>query len=219
MRQNSYRIRLHKIYDLLFRNYQVNYRLDFIPSCLHLDKMSLKREKPDNSDQNEDGSLRKRQYAQPAKIGTKLPPHLESQVDSFWKAQKDEQEAIHTAGPLKPDFKTLADLPLSRVKRVMKADGDVRMISAEAPVVFARACSMFILDLTLRSWFEATGKDRRTVQKEDVYDAILKADVFDFLVDIVNGVLEQEKEELKQQRKNQALASASAQTSEMAEES
>ena len=181
--------------------------------------MSLKREKPDNSDQNEDGSTRKRQYALPARIGTKLSPHLESQIESFWKAQKDEQEAIHTTGPLKPDFKTLADLPLSRVKRVMKADGDVRMISAEAPVVFARACSMFILDLTLRSWFEATGKDRRTVQKEDVFDAILKADVFDFLVDIVNGVLEQEKEELKQQRKNQALASSSAQPSDMTDES
>ena len=141
-----------------------------------------------------------RKKFKPAKIGSKLAPQLEAQLDSFWKAQKEEQLALHSSGPLKPDFKTVADLPLSRVKRVMKADGDVRMVSAEAPVVFARACAMFILDLTLRSWFEATGKDRRTIQREDVHDAILKADVYDFLVDIVNGVLEQEKEELRQRR-------------------
>ena len=141
-----------------------------------------------------------RKKFKPAKIGSKLAPQLEAQLDSFWKAQKEEQLALHSSGPLKPDFKTVADLPLSRVKRVMKADGDVRMVSAEAPVVFARACAMFILDLTLRSWFEATCKDRRTIQREDVHDAILKADVYDFLVDIVNGVLEQEKEELRQRR-------------------
>ena len=36
--------------------------------------------------------------------------------------------------------------------QIMKSDQDVRMISAEAPVLFARACECFILDLTLRAW-------------------------------------------------------------------
>ncbi len=48
------------------------------------------------------------------------------------------------------DFKTHNDLPLARIKRIMKSDEDVRMISAEAPVLFAKACEMFILELTLR---------------------------------------------------------------------
>lgn len=48
------------------------------------------------------------------------------------------------------DFKTIADLPLARIKRIMKSDEDVRMISAEAPVLFAKACELFILDLTMR---------------------------------------------------------------------
>ncbi len=43
-----------------------------------------------------------------------------------------------------------ADLPLARIKRIMKADDDVHMIRAEAPVLFAKACEMFILELTLR---------------------------------------------------------------------
>lgn len=48
------------------------------------------------------------------------------------------------------DFKNHNDLPLARIKRIMKCDEDVRMISAEAPVLFAKACEMFILELTLR---------------------------------------------------------------------
>jgi hypothetical protein len=47
----------------------------------------------------------------------------------------------------------------------MKADEDVRMISAEAPVIFARACEMFILELTLRSW-NHRGEQKENTPKE-----------------------------------------------------
>lgn len=67
----------------------------------------------------------------------------------------------------------------------MKADEDVRMISAEAPVIFARACEMFILELTLRSWNHTEENKRRTLQKNDIAAAITRTDIFDFLVDIV----------------------------------
>jgi hypothetical protein len=32
----------------------------------------------------------------------------------------------------------------------MKSDEDVRMISAEAPVLFAKACELFVMDMTIR---------------------------------------------------------------------
>ncbi|QHN96967.1 Nuclear transcription factor Y subunit [Arachis hypogaea] len=67
----------------------------------------------------------------------------------------------------------------------MKADEDVRMISAEAPVIFAKACEMFILELTLRSWIHTEENKRRTLQKNDIAAAISRNDVFDFLVDII----------------------------------
>jgi len=47
-------------------------------------------------------------------------------------------------------FKNHNDLPLARIKRIMKSDEDVRMIRAETPVLFARACELFILELTIR---------------------------------------------------------------------
>ena len=49
----------------------------------------------------------------------------------------------------------------------MKVDGDVSLISAEAPIVFARACEMFILELTLRSWNHTEENKRRTPQKNN----------------------------------------------------
>ena len=59
------------------------------------------------------------------------------------------------------------------------------MISSEAPVLFAKACEMFILELTLRSWIHSEENKRRTLQRNDIAAAITKTDIFDFLVDIV----------------------------------
>ncbi|XVF63198.1 hypothetical protein PTKIN_Ptkin09bG0068800 [Pterospermum kingtungense] len=102
---------------------------------------------------------------------------LQQQLQNFWANQY--QEIEQTA-----DFKNHS-LPLARIKKIMKADEDVRMISAEAPVVFARACEMFILELTLRSWNHTEENKRRTLQKNDIAAAITRTDIFDFLVDIV----------------------------------
>lgn len=102
---------------------------------------------------------------------------LQQQLQSFWATQYQEIEKVN-------DFKNHS-LPLARIKKIMKADEDVRMISAEAPVVFARACEMFILELTLRSWNHTEENKRRTLQKNDIAAAITRTDIFDFLVDIV----------------------------------
>lgn len=102
---------------------------------------------------------------------------LQQQLQSFWANQYQEIEQT-------TDFKNHS-LPLARIKKIMKADEDVRMIAAEAPVIFARACEMFILELTLRSWNHTEENKRRTLQKNDIAAAITRTDIFDFLVDIV----------------------------------
>ena len=113
----------------------------------------------------------------------------------FWEGQLKEHLQMPLCSLSK--FKTHSDLPLARIKRIMKADEDVRMVSAEAPVIFARACRVFILELTMRSWFEAEEAKRKTLQKEDVHAAILKTDVFDFLVDVVDGTIEEEQKQIR----------------------
>ena len=67
----------------------------------------------------------------------------------------------------------------------MKSDEDVRMISSEAPILFAKAAEMFIIDLTIRAWIHTEDGKRRTLQKNDIAMAISKTDIFDFLIDIV----------------------------------
>ncbi len=61
----------------------------------------------------------------------------------------------------------------------------LQMIAAEAPVLFAKACEMFILELTLHSWIHMEENKRQTLQRNDIADAITRGDIFDFLVDIV----------------------------------
>lgn len=82
------------------------------------------------------------------------------------------------------DYK-LHHLPLARIKKVMKADPDVKMISAEAPILFAKGCDIFITELTMRAWIHAEENKRRTLQRSDIASALTKSDMFDFLIDIV----------------------------------
>merc|ERR1740136_111440 len=112
---------------------------------------------------------------------------LSSHLSSFWTEQLSEMRNLGTNAPqTEQDFKNHNDLPLARIKRIMKSDEDVRMISAEAPVLFAKACEMFILELTLRSWSYSENNKRRTLQKEDIREAIQRTDIFDFLVDVIH---------------------------------
>lgn len=116
-------------------------------------------------------------YQQAQQFHHQQQQQQQQQLQIFWSNQMQEIEQT-------TDFKNHS-LPLARIKKIMKADEDVRMISAEAPVVFAKACEMFILELTLRSWIHTEENKRRTLQKNDIAAAISRTDVFDFLVDII----------------------------------
>ena len=67
------------------------------------------------------------------------------------------------------------------------------MISAEAPVLFAKACELFIIELTHRAWQYTEEGKRRTLQKSDIAACIYNTEIFDFLMDIIP------KEEMKSQ--------------------
>ena len=108
---------------------------------------------------------------------------LNGALNGFWAEQFQQVQVLPPS--TEQDFKNHNDLPLARIKRIMKSDEDVRMISAEAPVLFAKACELFILELTLRSWNFSQHHKRRTLQKEDIREAIQRTDIFDFLVDVI----------------------------------
>ncbi|PHT53920.1 Nuclear transcription factor Y subunit C-1 [Capsicum baccatum] len=68
----------------------------------------------------------------------------------------------------------------------MKDNEDVCKVSGEAPMLMAKACEMFIQELTLRSWFNTEENKRWMVQKKDVAKVIERTELIDFLVDIVH---------------------------------
>merc|ERR1719259_39180 len=77
------------------------------------------------------------------------------------------------------------ELALARIKRIMKLDEEVKMISSEAPALFSKAAEIFITELALRAWVHTEDNKRRTLQRNDIAMAITKYDQFDFLIDIV----------------------------------
>ncbi|KAF5274142.1 hypothetical protein FQR65_LT04540 [Abscondita terminalis] len=100
-------------------------------------------------------------------------------LQQFWPKVLEEIKAIATM-----DLRQQV-LPLARIKKIMKLDEEVKMISAEAPLLFAKAAEIFIHELTLRAWVHTEDNKRRTLQRNDIAMAITKFDQFDFLIDIV----------------------------------
>ncbi|CAG0912562.1 unnamed protein product [Notodromas monacha] len=118
------------------------------------------------------------------------PTAAQVELDNFWPKVLEDIKKLtpqFTApfSTTQNDYRAQADLPLARIKKIMKLDEDVKMISAEAPVVFAKAAEIFIHELTLRAWIQAEEGKRRTLQRSDIAQAIAKCDQFDFLIDIV----------------------------------
>eukprot|EP01130_Rhizamoeba_saxonica_P016831 TRINITY_DN7856_c0_g1_i1.p1 TRINITY_DN7856_c0_g1~~TRINITY_DN7856_c0_g1_i1.p1 ORF type:complete len:245 (+),score=45.40 TRINITY_DN7856_c0_g1_i1:50-784(+) len=77
------------------------------------------------------------------------------------------------------------NLPLERIKKIMKFDEDVQMIRGEVRYLFAKACEAFIRELSLLAWQVTEENKRKTLQKNDVATAVERTEIYDFLEDIV----------------------------------
>jgi histone H3/H4 len=79
---------------------------------------------------------------------------------TFW---HDQNAEINSMDPTHEGWRT-PEMPLARVKKIMRMDEDIKMISAEVPVLFSKAASIFIKELTLRAWLQTEEAKRRTLQ-------------------------------------------------------
>ncbi|KAF6145883.1 hypothetical protein GIB67_028878 [Kingdonia uniflora] len=98
-------------------------------------------------------------------------------LEAFW-----EQQMLEIS-QLSADFKYDPELPVARIKKIMKANEE--MTSADAPITLAKACEFFIQELTIRSWLHTKENSRGTLQSDDVENAISHEEALDFLVDVV----------------------------------
>ncbi|KAI4346932.1 hypothetical protein L6164_007795 [Bauhinia variegata] len=102
----------------------------------------------------------------------------EQTVELFWQQQMF--DIAHNKA-----HKSHHQLPLARIKKIIKADKEVKMVSTETPIVVGKACEIFIQELTLRAWMCTEGCKRRTMQNCDIARAIQRCDVLDFLREVV----------------------------------
>ncbi|OAF68758.1 hypothetical protein A3Q56_03491 [Intoshia linei] len=100
-------------------------------------------------------------------------------VDFYWDTVNEKYDNLSDC------FIRTSSLPIARVKRIMKLDEDVKMISSEVPILFAKAAELFITELTVRSWIITSEHKRRTLQKSDIATAVSQNDMYDFLIDVL----------------------------------
>jgi histone H3/H4 len=78
-----------------------------------------------------------------------------------------------------------AGIPRARVKRIMKADEDVKQIKPEAVVLVTKATEMFV-GLFVKDAFKQSVKEKRKgLQYKDMATAVQEEEHLDFLMDIV----------------------------------
>uniref|UniRef100_A0A0N5AXC1 CBFD_NFYB_HMF domain-containing protein n=1 Tax=Syphacia muris TaxID=451379 RepID=A0A0N5AXC1_9BILA len=110
---------------------------------------------------------------------------VNKRLANFWADKKAEVENLSREN-LRQATRN-QDLPLARIKKIMKLDDALKeqMISAEVPIFLAKACEILIEEITLRSWRSTELGKRKTLQKCDISHALADVDKMDFLVDFV----------------------------------
>eukprot|EP00762_Andalucia_godoyi_P004987 ANDGO_01400.mRNA.1 Nuclear transcription factor Y subunit C-4 len=77
------------------------------------------------------------------------------------------------------------ELPLARVKRIMKADPDTKVISHDALWLTTRCAELFLVHLSQRAADVTKATSRKTMSYADVAVAVKRHSELDFLADIV----------------------------------
>lgn len=99
------------------------------------------------------------------------------------------------------------EMPLARIKKIMRFDENVVMIGADAPILLSKACELIISEISLRAWHHTAHSKRRTMKYTDIVSALPKTDVFDFLLDIIPREENYHEYEQQQQQHHQVQSS------------
>ena len=125
-------------------------------------------------------------------------PEVDGLIESYFVKQVHDLASKRRTIPID-------ELPLARVKRIMKQDScdpHPRMISADATPFMALAAQLFIGSLTNIAWTLFTQKAKKnTLQLKDLKDAVAASSKFDFLADIVDIYDDQKRQETEVQRR------------------
>ncbi|KAF9968718.1 hypothetical protein BGZ70_009640 [Mortierella alpina] len=81
--------------------------------------------------------------------------------------------------------KGVTQLPVARIKRIIKEDKDVQMVSNDAVFIISLATEMFLESFTSKAFNLAKLEKRKTVSYKDLATAVSQHDSLEFLQDVV----------------------------------
>ncbi|KAF9342665.1 hypothetical protein BGX34_007841, partial [Mortierella sp. NVP85] len=85
--------------------------------------------------------------------------------------------------------KGISQLPVARVKRIIKEDKDVQIVSNEAVFLISIATEIFLEGFTAKAFNLAKLEKRKTVLYKDLATAVTQYDSLEFLQDVVPKTL------------------------------
>lgn len=85
------------------------------------------------------------------------------------------------------------ELPLARIKKLMRVEEDVRNVASEVPQLFSKVTQVFIEEITYKALEKASMRKKRIIQKEDVHEVITSSEIYDFLHFLTLGYTSQKK--------------------------
>ena len=88
-------------------------------------------------------------------ISHSLPSHLDSRIYRTLTTNYQQDQQSNSYYQHKPEF------PLARIKKLMKFDPNVNMISSDSPLLFSKAIEIFIADLTSRAFLNAMHRTKQ----------------------------------------------------------
>ena len=101
-------------------------------------------------------------------------------------SETENKEDIPENGDADVIKKTIfTQLPLSKIKRIMKMDPDTRLVSTDGVLMVACATELFVKTLATTAARNAVRGKRKTVQKRDIDNCILNMEQFEFLENMV----------------------------------
>ena len=109
-------------------------------------------------------------------------------LDLIAPSQESEETATETTTKSKNSANSssegeekLFQFPLGTVKRIIKMDPDVNLISQETVFLITKALEMFVQNLSIEAYSYTAGAKKKTISKQDVEKAIDAVDALAFL--------------------------------------
>jgi len=141
------------------------------PESLDVIEPSQETEESNTTDQDET-----------KKPGRGRPSKAEMERRAKEKVENGEIEEEKDSTTTKPEGEEkLFKFPLGTVKRIIKMDPDVNVISKDSIFLISKALEMFVESLSIEAYSYTAGAKKKTLSKQDVEKAIDAVDALSFL--------------------------------------